>query len=153
MNKYRHSKSSLFLMEIMLNIFFFSILVTICLQLFFKAHTLSENTTTLHRAVTTCTSVAEVYQSNAYGKESILHLYPDAMELNQNIIIYYDEDFASCPKEKGAYRITITLSDNDIHNAIIEFSDLETSDVIYTLTVSSYEPQTLSSAMGGDAHE
>ena len=32
MNQYRHSKSSLFLMEIILNILFFSILATFCVQ-------------------------------------------------------------------------------------------------------------------------
>lgn len=36
MNQYRHSKSSLFLMEIILNILFFSILATFCVQIFSK---------------------------------------------------------------------------------------------------------------------
>lgn len=36
MNQYRHSKSSLFLMEIILNILFFSILATFCVQIFFQ---------------------------------------------------------------------------------------------------------------------
>lgn len=44
MNQYRHSKSSLFLMEIILNILFFSILATFCVQIFFKGYQLSENT-------------------------------------------------------------------------------------------------------------
>ena len=34
MNQYRHSKSSLFLMEIILNILFFSILATFCPDIF-----------------------------------------------------------------------------------------------------------------------
>ena len=71
MKNYRHSKASLFLMEIMLNILFFSILVTICLQMFIKAHNLSDSTTVLHRAVSTCTSIAEVYQSSNEGKEIV----------------------------------------------------------------------------------
>ena len=36
MNQYQHSKSSLFLMEIILNILFFSVLATFCVQIFFK---------------------------------------------------------------------------------------------------------------------
>ena len=149
MNKYRHSKASLFLMELMLNILFFSVLVTICLQLFFKAHNLSESTTVLHRAVSTSTSIAEIYQSNSYGKESILHIYPDAIELNQNIIIYFDEKFVSCPKEEGSYRATITIGDDPLHTAVINFSKIDSDEIIYTLTVSAYEPQTLSSVSGG----
>ena len=101
MNRYKHSKTSLFLMEIMIDILFFCILVTICLQLFFKAHNLSESTTILHRAVTACTSIAEIYQSDSNGKQLILHIYPDARELDQNITIYYDEGFSSCPEERS----------------------------------------------------
>ncbi len=153
MNKYNHSKASLFLMELMLNILFFSVLVTICLQLFFKAHNLSESTTILHRAVTTSSSIAEIYQNNYYGKESILHIYPDAIELNQNIIIYFDDEFVSCPKEEGSYRAKITIGDDALRTAVIEFSKVDNDEIIYSLTVSAYEPQTLSSVSGGDANE
>ena len=57
MNQYRHSKSSLFLMEIILNILFFSILATFCVQIFFKGYQLSKSTEKLHQAVTACTSI------------------------------------------------------------------------------------------------
>ena len=107
MNKYRHPKSSLFLMEIMVNILFFAVLVTICLQLFFKAHTLSENTSVLHRAVTTCTSIAEVYQSSTDGEEIILSVFPNALFLEDIILIYFDKSFIPCQKTSGAYRATI----------------------------------------------
>ena len=50
MNQYRHSKSSLFLMEIILNILFFSILATFCVQIFFKGYQLSKSTEKLHQA-------------------------------------------------------------------------------------------------------
>ena len=63
MNQYRHSKSSLFLMEIILNILFFSILATFCVQIFFKGYQLSKSTEKLHQAVTACTSIAEICQS------------------------------------------------------------------------------------------
>ena len=43
MNQYRHSKSSLFLMEIILNILFFSILATFCVQIFFKGYQLEKH--------------------------------------------------------------------------------------------------------------
>lgn len=153
MNKYRHSKTSLFLMEIMLDILFFSVLVTICLQLFFKAHNLSEDTTVLHRAVSTCTSVAEVYQSGENGKESIFENYIDAVERDQNIVIYFDEKFASCPEEKSAYQAQICVNDDSLHTAVIEFLDVDAEEMIYTLTVSAYEPKTLAESSGGDADE
>ena len=119
MNKYKHTKAGLFLMEIMINILFFSVLVTICLQLFFKAHNLSESTTSLHRAVTTCTSIAEVYQSNDSGKEAILTIYPDAVSQTDQIILYFDKDFASCEETYAVYRAVVTLADSPLHTALI----------------------------------
>ena len=74
MNQYRHSKSSLFLMEIILNILFFSILATFCVQIFFKGYQLSKSTEKLHQAVTACTSIAEICQSTDSRGNPKFHL-------------------------------------------------------------------------------
>ena len=44
MNRHDTSKSGLFLIELILSIFFFIIAMAVCLQLFVKAHTLSQDT-------------------------------------------------------------------------------------------------------------
>jgi len=147
MNKYRHPKSSLFLMEIMINILFFAVLVTICLQLFFKAHNLSENTTTLHHAVTACTSIAEVYQSNYDAKEVISTIYPDSIALNSTILIYFDENYQPCAEASGIYRAVLDHSGSP--NANITFYVQESGEVLYSLDVSSYLPRTLETLKGG----
>lgn len=149
MNKYRHPKSSLFLMEIMLNILFFAVLVTICLQLFFKAHNLSEDTSALHRAITTCTSIAEVYQSNPDGEEVILTIYPDAIALNKTILIYFDEEYMPCNEAGSSYRAVLEPKEIE-HTATISLYSQESADAIYSLAVSSYTPQTLDELEGGD---
>lgn len=153
MKNYRHSKASLFLMEIMLNILFFSILATICLQLFVKAHHLSDSTTVLHRAVSTCTSIAEVYQSSSNGKESILHIYPEATEQGEMITIYFDEKFNSCSKEESSYHALITIDSDALRTAEITFSEMENEEKIYSISVSGYQPQTLSCIIGGNGNE
>lgn len=153
MNNYRHSKASLFLMEIMLNILFFTVLATICLQLFVKAHKLSDSTTILHRATATCTSIAEVYQSNSDGKERILQIYPEAIGLEQKLYIYFDESFSPCTDKEGIYCASVSFDSDLLEKISIEFSNIETSNIIYTLEVSGYQPQTLSTLLGGEAHE
>lgn len=150
MNQSNHSKSGLFLMEIMLNILFFSVLVTFCLQLFFKAYTISESTSVLHRAVSTCTSLAEIYQSDSNGKELLLHVYPDAIHLNNTILLYYDENFTNCSESEAAYRTLITFTDDELGTAKISFLQVNNSDIIYTLEVAGYKPGTPSSLSGGD---
>ena len=37
MKQYQHSKSGISLLEIMMNILFFALLATLCMQIFFKA--------------------------------------------------------------------------------------------------------------------
>jgi len=134
-------------MEIMINILFFSVLVTICLQLFFKAHNLSENTTTLHRAVTACTSIAEVYQSDSDGKEVISTVYPDSIALNNTILIYFDENYRPCKEALGVYRAVVNHSNSP--DANITFYVQESGEILYSLAVSSYMPCTLDTLKGG----
>ena len=55
--KHTHSKNSLFLMEIILNLLLFSVLLVVGLQFFIHAHTRTEETTQLHQAVSSCASV------------------------------------------------------------------------------------------------
>lgn len=147
MKKYRHSKSSLFLIEIMLNLLFFAVLVTICLQLFFKAHNLSKDTTVLHRAVTACTSIAEVYQSNLGEEDMLLTIFPEAVFLTDTILIYFDSDFAPCSEFDSTYRAVLTTNADDTLS--IRFLRKESSDAIYQLSVSSYSPRSLEYLMGG----
>lgn len=107
MNQYRHSKSSLFLMEIILNILFFSILATFCVQIFFKGYQLSKSTEKLHQAVTACTSIAEICQSTDSPEETLSSIYPESMSLNETILIYYNKDFLACGKQNAVYRATV----------------------------------------------
>ena len=151
MNKYRHPKSSLFLIEIMINILFFAVLVTICLQLFFKAHKLSKTTSSLHRAVTACTSIAEVYQSNLNGNEVLLTIYPDAIALNKTTLIYFDESYLPCNEAISTYRAVLEhITPTD---ANITLFRQDNGDILYSLKVSSYMPSTLSELEGGTDYE
>ena len=120
MNQYRHSKSSLFLMEIILNILFFSILTTFCVQIFFKGYQLSKSTEKLHQAVTACTS----------------------------ILIYYDRDFLACGKQNAVYRATVDFLPDQLATIHITFLDTSTAETLYELSASCYQPISLSTTGG-----
>lgn len=55
----RHSKSSLFLMELIIAILFFSLSGTVCIQLFAKAKIISRSTVEQNNAVTQAQNLAE----------------------------------------------------------------------------------------------
>ena len=75
MNQQKHDKSSLFLMEIIINILFFAILASFCVQIFFKAYEMSKDTSRLHQAVTACTSIVEICQSENWQGADIKKIY------------------------------------------------------------------------------
>lgn len=137
-------------MEIMLNILFFSILIAFCLQLFFRAHSLSESTSSLHRAVSICSSLAEIYQSSTDGKEAIKQHYPDFEASKDALLIYFDEDFVHCPQKDAAYYAKITFFEDAQKSAELCFCRSEDSRKLYMLDVSGYRPLTVTELTGGD---
>ena len=130
MNQYRHSKSSLFLMEIILNILFFSILATFCVQIFFKGYQLSKSTEKLHQAVTACTSIAEICQSTDSPEETLSSIYPESMSLNETILIYYNKDFLACGKQNAVYRATVDFLPDQLATIHITFLDTSTAETV-----------------------
>ncbi len=119
------SKSSLFLLELMISIVFFALAAAGCVQVFAKAHMLSQEAGRLDMAVSVAQSLAEECSGSR-------------MEDNQR---YYDELGNVCGKEDGVYLAEILQTEqagmNQIHITVM---DMETQDTLYTLQTASYLP-------------
>ena len=119
------SKSSLFLLELMISIVFFALAAAGCVQVFAKAHMLSQEAGRLDMAVSVAQSLAEECSGSR-------------MEDNQR---YYDELGNVCGKEEGVYLAEILQTEqagmNQIHITVM---DMETQDTLYTLQTASYLP-------------
>ena len=57
----KSSKSSLFLMELIIAILFFSLASAVCIQLFVKSHLLGKTTTEANHALLMCQNFSEIY--------------------------------------------------------------------------------------------
>lgn len=119
------SKSSLFLLELMISIVFFALAAAGCVQVFAKAHMLSQEAGRLDMAVSVAQSLAEECSGSR-------------MEDNQR---YYDELGNVCGKEGGVYLAEILQTEqagmNQIHITVM---DMKTQDTLYTLQTASYLP-------------
>ncbi len=102
MNNRSSSKLSLFLMELIIAIFFFSLSAAICVRLFASAHTLSENTETLENAIMWSQNLSEAFVSEKGDLDGISRLFPDGYVSedpsdekgrNGSIILIFDEDW------------------------------------------------------------
>lgn len=92
-----HSKSSLFLMEIIIAIFFFSLASAICLRLFASAHSLSDQDKDLNNALLWSQNLSESFYGCDGNVLMIKNLYPNAFfsagekESDGTITIFFND--------------------------------------------------------------
>ena len=100
MNQKKQVRSSgIFLLELMLAIFFFSLASAVCVQIFVKAHVLSNDSKLLHYAVNECCNRAELISTTT------------DIDLSNLQDEYFDADLIPCSFSDGAYRLKVTTSD------------------------------------------
>lgn len=138
MYKKATSKSSLFLMELILAIFFFSLASAVCIQLFTKAHLLGMDTTNKNHSVMWAQNIAEAYTgSNADFTTTVSAL--NATPLNtRSFCLYFDSNWNQTSSEKAVFVASVLIkSENDMKTAEINITD-QKKQIIYQLSVSKH---------------
>ncbi|MBS5523869.1 MAG: hypothetical protein KHX56_16550 [Clostridiales bacterium] len=111
--KYQKSKSTLFLMELMIAICFFAITSAVCVQVFAKAHLVSETTRNLNHAIAQSESVAESFRACNGNLLDIAELFPSGVLKDNMLTIDYGKDWQPCArKTSGAYRLILTADED-----------------------------------------
>ena len=139
----RAQSSSLFLMELILAILFFSITSAVCVQFFVKSHLLSRDARILNSSVGECSNITEIIDSAEGLRESLELIgneYPDAQISSDGaVLLYYDSDFAPCAEDEAAYTVTADLTEDDhILTSLVQARGLtdtaaSAGDIIYEL--------------------
>lgn len=103
------SKSSLFLMELIIVILFFSLSSAVCVRLFFNAHMLEKETIAMTHAEIAMQDCAELV-SSANGditivkdmlcKQDFLFEFSDSIFAEENILLGYDDEWNSLTREQ-----------------------------------------------------
>jgi hypothetical protein len=139
-----HSSNSIFLLEIILNILLFCLLLVIGLQFFMQAHTQTNQTKALHQAVTSCESVAALFQNGDGTLEGLAADCRYSAKQNGQVQIYLDEDFSFCQKQDASYYMTAELSsgkDSALAKMTVTCYTMSEEE-LYTLTACHYTPLT-----------
>lgn len=134
------SKSSLFLMEMIVTLLFFSIASAICVQLFAQAHILSRQAKELNAAVAISQSFVEVMRGTDGSIDSIWTQFMDADRISDHELSqYYDSDFQICNKSDALYIADVTLTSTSAFQIIhVEFICLENKSLVYELSATKY---------------
>lgn len=122
----RARSSSLFLMELILAILFFSVASAVCVEFFVKSHLMSRESEALTYAVNECAGVAEIICTSDGLEESLRLLmqcypegeYPDLETWTEEkdlaqaeVSLYYDTDHMPCESDKAQYTLAIHLAE------------------------------------------
>lgn len=108
-------RSSLFLFEIIIALFFFCVASMLCLQLFAKAHVLSQEAKELDMAVNQTASIAELFQNEEHPLSYLQSQYPHSRisDSGETLILFYDTDWISCSEESFYYQIQVDVTAKD----------------------------------------
>lgn len=148
MRRVRHSKSGLFLIELMICILFFAFTAGICIRFFVKSHQLSQDAKNLYQAQQEASSMAEILEKDI-----------DAVD---GICVYYDKDWKQCDEEHKVYWLEVTeqadsqssTQTNVMRVKIAVYSgSTSQKEEIYHLNLSIYVPQENNTKKGETLHE
>ena len=147
----RHSRSSLFLMEMIIAILFFSLASAVCIQLFAKSHLLNGRTVNQNHAVVQAQNLAESYLALEGDLEQIAPLFEQAIldGANSTLTLSFDSEWNPVTVENATFQAT--LMGSPVNDAGLITADIavykidEPESALYALQVSHHIPERRSS--------
>lgn len=140
MNNQPSRRSSLFLMELIIAILFFSLASTVCVRIFVKSHTLEQESIQLNHAVSAATSVAEIFRNQENPFDILERQYPDGIRNDNNYQFFYSGNWSLCNKEEAIYTVIADFTkDGSFESADIQI--VTSNQCIYDLSVKKYVDQ------------
>ena len=144
----RHNNtSSLFLLELILAVLFFSFASALCIQIFTKAHLMSQDARDLNFAVNEVSSMAEQISADTLHPDTAASSDDTASDPStqtpddslQDAAAYYDSSYASCEKADAVYVLTVHYEPEDtLLKAHISMDTVADNRNIYTLDVTKH---------------
>ena len=117
-----HSRTSIFLMEIIISVLLFSLASAVCVKLFVHTHIRNNDTHALTRAISEAQSVTEIIRSTADAEltetnDAFCTYYPlgdishNGNSLTMNL--FYDQDFLPCNAGLSKFKASVDLQVKD----------------------------------------
>ncbi len=138
--KFIRSKNALFLIELIITIFFFSISSALCIQIFVKMHDLSQRTISLNHFMIKMENCAEIFTSTK-GNLELVSNYLGVQETS-SFILYYDKNNSICDSTKAIYSFhcSINLESNNIKTLILKLIKVYDNEELLIIEQAIYVP-------------
>lgn len=155
-----HSKSGLFLMELLINLLMFCLLCGCSLTFFLRSQNFIKNATALHQAVSISSSIASLYESGNGSFDLCNETYPQSEFIDNVWYLYLDKAYQVCEKEDSAYVLQAkyvqtlpmetetNMAPSKEHNTCVQLNFYERKDMlenesIYSIKACYHTPHTL----------
>ncbi|WP_394922754.1 hypothetical protein [uncultured Robinsoniella sp.] len=112
MKKNTPSKSSLFLIELIIAILFFTVASGICIQLFSKSFLLSQSSKNLSTSSRLVSNTAEVLDSCRGSLDEMKSLFPGSVTEGDSIHFYYNASWEECSEADSKFTLIATVTGN-----------------------------------------
>lgn len=130
-------KSSLFLLELIIVLLFFSFCIAICVNIFVDAKVLSTQSYDLNNSVLTAQNGAECFKATNGNAKEIASLL-GGVQKNNIVSVTYDENWNAVKTNNYTYQLTITISQSQANISSAEISVTKDTDILYSLKASTF---------------
>ncbi len=126
---HKKSRTSLFLMELIISILLFAVASAVCIQLFVHTHLTGLHTKALQFATLETQNIAEQIRGGIVEIASTTY--------------YYSDTFEKCSTEDTAsYSIEVTADEaDDLMSVTIQVTDLEKNEVLHEVSFQKFQPK------------
>ncbi len=142
MRKSPPKRSDLFLLELILAIFFFTLASAVCIRLFVQARTLALESHKEDQALICAKNIAALFEAREGSLLDIAEKFPQSRIADSRLEIYYDEDWEPCQDNKSSYLLTLVISGSSYEEHLLkgEIQVSEGQNPLCTFDVSCYIP-------------
>ena len=135
MRQQNRSKSTLFLMELIIVIFFFSICAAICVNVFGSAQQMARDSHNLSNAVMAARSAAGCYNSADGDSSAAVDLLDGAMSADHGIV-YYDKEWQQVASaDESRFYLLIDSLERSGEAVVAVFENDSSEDALFQLQV------------------
>lgn len=130
-----HSRSGLFLMEMILSLLILALTSAVCIQIFAKARIYREEARTWNHIEELTITAGEILEGTDGSPEAFLELMPGGTFSEDQLLYYYDSQWNLCAEEKTVCRFIVRLSgDSKSRQAVLSFKDTR-GNTLYEQTI------------------
>lgn len=134
MNSQKNTRSSLFLIELMISVLFFALGSAICIQVFVKAYTINEDARRLSFASLQASGAASALKYTDGSFEAMKEYFPLIHEEDTDFAVCYDKNFRECKQKDCFFVLRITRQqEGDSVFARIQMTAPDRKEPIYRL--------------------